>query len=223
MAKIIKQVYKANVASHIPKGLEHIPEDKLWCNMLSSDDESDDELQGEDENEESLEKSVYIVDFARISSDDVSDDELQGENEENQAKSDDIVDEPQNVFTASISQHLLESVNEVNEVNEIDSNDGFILIKPKIKSKSEKRKKGVCKFFPLGICKHGDKCSFTHVHEKPKTTFKTPPPNVCKYWWNGTCNNGKYCRFPHESNVCKHFWNTGFCRMGIDCKFQHSK
>ena len=206
MANINTQVVpKTNAFSHIPKGLEHIPEDKWWCNMLP---DSDDESDGTSSDDESDSNS--------------SDHELEGEeNEENQAKSDDIVDEPQNVFTASISQHLLESVN---EVNDDDSNDGFILIKSKIKSKpKEKRKKGVCKFFPLGICKHGDKCSFTHVHEKPKSTFKTPPPNVCKYWWNGTCNNGNYCRFPHESNVCKHFWNTGFCRMGIDCKFQHSK
>ena len=81
---------------------------------------------------------------------------------------------------------------------------------------------GTCKFYPLGKCRNGDACTFTHTASPdfpysqeqfptsvdPENTsyapqFKSKTP--CKFYMEqGSCRNGDVCRFDHGGSGLHH-------------------
>ena len=50
-----------------------------------------------------------------------------------------------------------------------------------------------CLYWPMGKCRDGDSCRFTHDPAKANSLAKD-----CLYWSTGTCRDGDSCRFTHD-------------------------
>ena len=50
-----------------------------------------------------------------------------------------------------------------------------------------------CRFYALGSCQNGSKCTF--LHEKNA--------GVCHFYLEGSCKFGTFCQFKHERNRTK--------------------
>ena len=63
-----------------------------------------------------------------------------------------------------------------------------------------------CAFFPLGTCRHGDKCAFTHdlretiQQQQQQGAHSTNGAEPCRNWANEGCKNkGTQCPYSHEA------------------------
>ena len=85
----------------------------------------------------------------------------------------------------------------------------------------EKRKKGFCYWFSRGKdrCKFGEHCKF--IHSEDDVVLQS---YWCKYYVAGRhCFSGKDCKFSHDATGvrCIQFAQSGKCRYGDKCVFEH--
>ena len=85
----------------------------------------------------------------------------------------------------------------------------------------EKRKKGFCYWFSRGKdrCKFGEHCKF--IHSEDDVVLQS---YWCKYYVAGRhCFSGKECKFSHDATGvrCIQFAQSGKCRYGDKCVFEH--
>ena len=85
----------------------------------------------------------------------------------------------------------------------------------------EKRKKGFCYWFSRGKdrCKFGEDCKF--IHSEDDVVLHS---YWCKYYVAGRhCFAGKECAFSHDATGvrCIQFAQSGKCRYGDKCVFEH--
>ena len=85
----------------------------------------------------------------------------------------------------------------------------------------EKRKKGFCYWFSRGKdrCKFGEDCKF--IHSEDDVVLHS---YWCKYYVAGRhCFAGKECAFSHDATGvrCIQFAQSGKCRSGDKCVFEH--
>jgi len=66
--------------------------------------------------------------------------------------------------------------------------------------------KPICRFFPIGKCRNGASCKFSHDMDQPQMTdqpmlsmqsnISTNEPRICKFFQEGNCKNAK-CNMIH--------------------------
>ena len=84
-----------------------------------------------------------------------------------------------------------------------------------------KRKRGICYWFSRGkdSCKFGENCKF--IHSKDDVVLQS---FWCKYFVAGRhCFAGEDCKFSHDAVGvrCIQFYQSGRCRHGDRCVFEH--
>ena len=110
---------------------------------------------------------------------------------------------------------------------------------------------GICRNFAKGSCRHGDSCRFAHTPvakgaggqpkgKRESRKRKDPEEGSasnCRNFIKGHCSHGSKCKFKHGSQVrggnakpgrrtdnsCHAFADTGTCRFGDACRFDHIK
>ena len=86
-----------------------------------------------------------------------------------------------------------------------------------------KRQKGFCYWFSRGKnnCRFGEDCKFIHSEDDVAL-----PAYWCKYYVAGrVCHAGPECKFSHDAAGvrCIQFYQTGMCRRGDGCVFEHGE
>merc|ERR1712226_634598 len=71
---------------------------------------------------------------------------------------------------------------------------------------SENQKTILCKYFLLGKCKHGDKCTFAHGNQELRVTAKD------------LINDNSSLK---KTKLCRNLFENGVCQFGPKCVFAH--
>ena len=72
-----------------------------------------------------------------------------------------------------------------------------------------------CKFYPIGKCRNGNRCPYSHTNHPPPELMNTSvsdgdlgdsapyttdrPKMPCRYFAEGRCSNAEHCKFLHEN------------------------
>ena len=76
---------------------------------------------------------------------------------------------------------------------------------------------GVCKFYPLGRCRNGDRCPY--LHTPPPTSMLTA--STPKEGWADHSESTMPSYRNQRVRLCRYYAENGYCNRGEDCRFSH--